>query len=67
MMPDPTPGQCCYEAYQAAYECYVWTLPWHQLQPHFRQVWEAAAQAVLDHAAFPPLDLHLEDDASPTP
>lgn len=48
-MPDhPTPGQVCYEAYQAAYACFIWTLPWHQLQPHFRRVWEAAAQAVRD-------------------
>jgi hypothetical protein len=42
----PTPGQIAYEAYQAAYDCFVWTLPWAQLQPHFRRVWEAAAQAV---------------------
>jgi hypothetical protein len=55
----PTPGQVCYEAYQAAYECYVWTLPWTQLQPHFRQVWEAAAQAVLAWSRPPAiLDLY---------
>jgi hypothetical protein len=46
-MPNPTPGQICYEAYQAAYDCFIWTLPWTQLQPHFRHVWDAAAQAVL--------------------
>lgn len=42
-----SPGQLCYEAYQAAYDCFIWTLPWAQLQPHFRRVWDAAAQAVL--------------------
>jgi hypothetical protein len=46
----PTPGQVAYEAYQAAYDCCIWTLPWAQLQPHFRHVWDAAAQAVLAHA-----------------
>lgn len=55
-MPDITPGQVCYEAYQAAYDCFIWTLPWAQLQPHFRQVWEAAAQAVLEAWAQATID-----------
>lgn len=59
MTDTPTPGQVCYQAYQTAYDCFIWTLPWGQLQPHFRHVWEVAAQAVL---AMQDTSVHMSRD-----
>jgi hypothetical protein len=52
-MPNPTPGQICYDAWRALqrrpwlYDC---PLPWEQLHTSTQAAWEAAAQAVLDAA-----------------
>lgn len=44
-MPDPTPGQYCYEAYWAILPPTVWDA-WHTLTRAERARWEDAAQAV---------------------
>lgn len=48
-MPDtPTPGQVCYEAFDAAYPADRFVrLTWHEQAPAVQAAWEAAAQAVL--------------------
>lgn len=53
-MPNSTPGQIAYEAYERL------TTPdvaWPHLYPNQHRAWEAAAQAVRDYVDFPPLDL----------
>lgn len=59
-MPDPTPGQVAYAAYWPALGSAP-PVAWDGLSPVVQHAWEAAAQAVLDHAAFPPLDLRLAE------
>jgi hypothetical protein len=46
-MPDPTPGQRCYEAYWTAHDPW-WHRSWAMLSPGEQGVWEAAAEAVLE-------------------
>jgi len=63
----PTPGQAAYEAYAAIM---VPLAPWGTpdfvgLPALHQRAWEAAAQAVLDHAAFPPLDLGAREEDTP--
>lgn len=64
----PTPGQVAYTAYWPALGNAppLGALPpvdWHHLSPSVQRAWDAAAQAVLDHADFPPLDLRRDEDA----
>jgi hypothetical protein len=56
----PTPGQRAYEAFCESRDPWAYTAFRH-LPAAQQRDWEAVAQAVLDHAAFPPLDLRLED------
>ena len=47
-MPDPTPGQVCYEAFDAAYPADRFVrLTWEEQAPAVQRAWDAAAQAVL--------------------
>lgn len=45
-MPDPTPGEVCYDAWVRASARWR-RLPWRHLTPEKQATWEAAAQAVL--------------------
>lgn len=48
-MPEPTPGQLCYETYcRAMHDPLI--VPWRTVLPASKVAWEAAAQAVLDAA-----------------
>jgi hypothetical protein len=71
MSTTPTPGQIAYEGFMRATLASLAEqeaiMPWES--PLFlaseRDAWEAAAQAVLDHADFPPFDLGVrEEDTS---
>ena len=45
----PTPGQLCYEAFDAAYPADRFVrLTWDEQAPAVQAAWEAAAQAVQD-------------------
>jgi hypothetical protein len=50
MTDTPTPGQICYEVYRRAHFGTRHAVAWGyaMLEPHERDAWEAAAQAVLD-------------------
>lgn len=56
-MSSPTPGHIAYDAYWP-HAC----VPWYTLHPHWQAAWEAAAQAVLDHAALAPREVRLEEE-----
>lgn len=64
MPTDPTPGQLAYAAFEAALpERRYFPAPgWNTVDASKQRAWEAAAEAVLDHAQFPPFDLRLEDE-----
>ena len=57
-MPDPrSPGQVCYEAFDAAFPADRFVrLTWDEQAPAVHRTWEAAAQAVREaHASLCPI------------
>jgi hypothetical protein len=67
-----TPGQIAYAAYRQhcmAYQHHtsgtVMPEPWASLPLLVQMCWEVAADAVLDHADFPPLDLGARKEDAP--
>jgi len=62
----PTPGQVAYMAYWAhetpTLSPELIAYIWRGLRPLTQASWEAAAQAVLDHADFPPLALGAREE-----
>ena len=63
-MSDRTPGETAYEAFMASLAL-AHPTPWHRQDTAYQAHWEAAAQAVLDAAAFPPLDLTAREEEEP--
>jgi len=68
MTDTPTPGQIAYEAYMrtlALGGVRHGPPTWRHLTVLHQEAWEAAAQAVRDHADFPPLDLGRREEDTP--
>jgi hypothetical protein len=63
-----TPGQIAYAAYRQVHATYGnihLRVAFADLPDIHRRAWEAAAQAVLDSADFPPLDLGAREEDPP--